>query len=82
MTKPSYDELATLLSEGLDLCVRARKLDSDQVAEGVRSRAPELAAIEFPRSATPHLWIQDQYDKDLEDWEARARGRLMEVIGP
>lgn len=30
-----------------------------------------------PRSATVHLWVQDQYEKDLADWERRARAHLL-----
>ena len=25
---------------------------------------------------TMHLWVQDQYEKDLADWQARARRQL------
>jgi hypothetical protein len=28
------------------------------------------------RSLTMHLWVQDQYDKDLADWQAKARAHL------
>jgi hypothetical protein len=31
-----------------------------------------------PRSLTMHLWVLDQYDKDLADWQARARHHLMQ----
>lgn len=30
------------------------------------------------RSGTVMLWVQDQYEKDLADWERRARRHLME----
>jgi hypothetical protein len=30
-----------------------------------------------PRSATVHLWVQDQYERDLADWERRARAHLL-----
>lgn len=80
----------TLLSEGLDLCVRARKLDSQdrtntmvEVFPGIdlERAAPQLNANhqEAPymtRSATMPLWVQDQYEKDLADWERRARHHL------
>ncbi len=29
------------------------------------------------KSMTPHLWVQDQYDKDLASWQDRARAHLM-----
>jgi hypothetical protein len=28
------------------------------------------------RSMTMHLWMQDQYDKDLASWQSRARRHL------
>lgn len=30
-----------------------------------------------PRSLTMHLWVQDQYDKDLAEWQVKARAHLM-----
>lgn len=33
------------------------------------------------RSLTQHLWVQDQYNKDLADWQARARRHLMQGCG-
>lgn len=85
-----------LLSEGLDLCVRARQMDAiDRTAAQVAiSVAPKewwdenlskRAAVHnemFPdqpmsaRSGTLPLWVQDQYEKDLADWERRARAYL------
>jgi len=29
-----------------------------------------------PASATMHLWVQDQYDKDLASWTHRARAHM------
>lgn len=69
-----------LLSEGLDLCVRARKLDEQHM------RAIEAGmGRTFPgdvRCATPAIWAQDQYEKDLADWESRARKYLTERSQP
>lgn len=69
-----------LLSEGLDLCVRARKLDqaltTAMAAGGVGGDRPRQGA--GTRSLTPALWVQDQYDSDLADWERRARHHLMQ----
>jgi hypothetical protein len=31
------------------------------------------------RSLTPQLWAEDQFQRDLHDWETRARKHLMEV---
>ena len=60
-------ELSNLLSEALDLCIRARKLDD----------MPRPGDDPFmPRSGTPALWVQEQYDNDLADWENRARVAL------
>lgn len=66
------DPIRLLLSEGLDLCVRARKLDeaSRELAEW-QLRNPHIT-----RSATIPLWAEDQYQRDLADWEARARKAL------
>lgn len=86
-----------LLSEGLDLCVRARKL------EGIQRRAAHLDLSMFPeewvasgrfdmfvarnnienpdrpietRSLTPTLWAIEHYDRDLAEWERKARHHL------
>lgn len=56
---PADDPTRKLLSEGLDLCARGRKLDQ---VEGI--------------GATPWLWVQEQYEKDLSVWEDRARKAL------
>jgi hypothetical protein len=34
------------------------------------------------KSMTMHLWVQDQYDKDLADWQIRARAHLMKGCAP
>ncbi len=91
-----------LLSEGLDLCVRARKLDaidrrqsflnwsSDSVAwqeDGTFDRFVERYNIDNShapletRCLTPALWVQDQYERDLADWEARSRKHLLQGCG-
>ena len=80
-----------LLSEGLDLCVRARKLDAmfrtnAHVEAGVTDLevyAPRHNALwpdqpVLTRSATPAIWVQDQYEHDLADWERRSRHHLMQ----
>jgi hypothetical protein len=89
----TYADLAALLSTGLDLCVRARKMDAQdrtnamvETFPGVDMEkvAPRLTAnrLEAPyltRSLTMPLWLQDQYERDLADWEARARAALMQM---
>jgi hypothetical protein len=90
-----------ILSEGLDLCVRARAMDAQdrtdaQIAissapkewwdENLGRRAARHNAIfqDQPmtsRSATLPLWIQDQYEKDLAEWERKARLHLMQGCG-
>lgn len=82
-----------LLSEGLDMCVRARKLDAqqrtndmvgaargefdlDRYAARHNARDPERPIL--TRSATIPLWVQEQYERDLADWERRARHALMQ----
>ena len=87
-----------LLSEGLDLCVRARAMDAvdrTAAAMSVSTAGKEwwdanLAArasmhnATWPdspmsnRSATLPLWVQDQYERDLADWERRSRAHLMQ----
>ena len=85
-----------LLSQGLDLCVRARNLDAidrrsahlavsvapDQwVASGQFDRFVERSNADphnqhkqiHTRSGTIPLWVQDQYERDLAEWEAKAR---------
>lgn len=64
-------ELAMLLSEALDLCVRAHNLD--EAIEQTFTERPDRVGT---RSGTPGLWVMDQYDKDLVDWEKRARKAL------
>lgn len=89
-----------LLSEGLDLCARARKMDAMDrrqatlaascdpdawQASGRFDTYVERHNVQNPdqpiatRSGTVPLWLNDQYDKDLADWEARARKALMEA---
>lgn len=72
---PADDPVRTLLAEGLDLCVRARKLDEGLLVKSMKDnfgyREPEGT-----RSLTPWLWTQEQYDRDLADWETRARKAL------
>lgn len=77
LKQPVAGELAVLLSEGLDLCVRARKMD-ETISNFVKER--DTGIYESPlRCGTVPLWLQEQYDKDLADWEARARKALMEA---
>lgn len=74
---PEADDLALLLSEGLDLCVRARGLDS------LVERATEAGmGRKFPggtRCLAPALWVTDVYGKDLADWETRAKSLLLRL---
>jgi hypothetical protein len=66
------DPIRLLLSEGLDLCVRARKMD-----EAERKLVEwQMQHPHVTKSATIPLWAQDQYERDLADWEARVRAAL------
>lgn len=81
-----------LLSEGLDLCVRARKLDMQERTNVVAEMSPDTDLERYAarhnawddnahrpvgtRSGTIPLWVQDQYERDLADWEQRARAHL------
>lgn len=97
-SRPMCEACQKLLSEGLDLCVRARKMDAQdrtdaQIAmshapkewwdENLERRAARHNAM-FPdqpmssRSATLPLWVQDQYEKDLAEWERKARNHLLQ----
>lgn len=71
------DDLALLLSEGLDLCVRARGLDT------LVERATEAGmGCKFPggtRCLAPALWVTELYEKDLADWEARSKSLLLRL---
>lgn len=69
--------LATLLAQGLDLCVRARNLD-EQFDRALQAGMGRIYGPEV-RCATPALWVQEQYDTDLAEWEARARKTMMEM---
>lgn len=90
-------DLRKLLSEGLDLCVRARTLDAmDRRTAALASSSDpdgwiesgrfdtfvERNNIRHPyqpistRSATVALWLLEQYDQDLANWEARVRRAL------
>lgn len=90
------EECQKLLSEGLDLCVRARKMEAQDRTnaqiemssapkewwdENLERRAARHNAM-FPdqpmstRSATIPLWVEDQYEKDLAEWERKARRHL------
>lgn len=72
--RPTSNDLAELLSEGLDLCVRAKKLD-----EAIE-KAVVVSEITGSRCLTPALWIQDHYDRDLADWEERAKTALIRFM--
>jgi hypothetical protein len=34
------------------------------------------------KSLTVHLWVQDQYDKDLHEWQQKARKHLTQGCQP
>lgn len=86
-----------LLSEGLDLCVRARRLDMQERANVIAEISPDTDLARYAgrynldagnahrpvasQSGTIALWVQDQYERDLADWEGRARKHLMEGCG-
>jgi len=90
----TVDELASLLTEGLNLCVRARKMDAMDRREATLSVSSDpdewVKSGQFDRHVARHnaanpdqpietrsltvaVWVQDQYEKDLADWERRAR---------
>jgi len=69
--KEAADELAETLSEGLDLCVRAKEIDA-QIERALQAGMGRIFP-ESTRCATPALWVQQQYDTDLDAWEKKAR---------
>jgi hypothetical protein len=92
----------SLLSEGLDLCVRARQMDAMDrreaslraskgpdkwVESGLFDQYVEQHNIDRPhapistRSGTVQLWLQEQYDTDLSEWERKSRHHLMQGCG-
>lgn len=96
------EDFRSLLSEALDLCVRARKMDAMDrrdatlavsvdpdgwQASGTFDRYVERHNIQNPdkpiatRSGTVPLWLNDQYETDLADWERRARAALSQPGG-
>lgn len=89
----------SLLSQGLDLCVRARKMDAMDRREATLSISADREGweasgrfdeyverhnIDRPhapiatRSGTVALWLQEQYNTDLAEWERKARHHLMQ----
>ena len=52
----------------------------DQYVETHNKRYPH--ALIATTSLTPHLWVQDQYDKDLTKWTNAARLHLMQGCQP
>lgn len=93
------DTCRALLSEGLDLCVRARQMDAmdRRAATLAVSKDPEAWVnggrfdeyveqynIDRPdrpiatRSGTVALWLEEQYQTDLVEWERKSRHHLMQ----
>lgn len=73
MSATTYEDLAQLLSAGLDLCVRARKLDD------IAAQAVVANGITGMNCATGAVWVLDQYDRDLTAWETKARASLLQL---
>lgn len=71
----AVSETENLLHEALNLCVRAKKLDEAVLEQ----HCVEIGAYRNDHTVcmTPHIWLLDQYDKDLADWENRARLHLL-----
>jgi hypothetical protein len=71
---PDPAEMEQLVHEALNLVVRARRLDEGILAKECQklgSYAPE-----HTECLTPHVWLLDQYDTDLKEWEIKARNAL------
>jgi hypothetical protein len=63
-----------LLHEALNLVVRARQLDEAILAQECVKRGSYHP--DHTNCITPHIWLMDQYDKDLAAWETKARNAL------
>lgn len=86
-------EVAQQLSAGLDLCVRARRMDAQDRANNIAEHFPGVDLERFAarqnadddvyqvasRSGTIALWVQDQYERDLAAWEHETRAMLMRL---
>lgn len=73
MAEPTRElELARILSDGLDLCVRARRMEAMEM-ERIDNK---MRSGDFTRSATIPMWAEEQYQADLAKWEAKARTAL------
>lgn len=70
--EPSLNEALMLLSEGLDLCARARKLD-EAITQAI---AVGDSGEGGTRCLTPAMWVQDAYEAALTAWESRAKAAL------
>lgn len=68
-----------LLGEGLNLCVRARKLD-DAVQKALAIGTPDNDYE--TKCGTLAVWVHEQYERDLADWERRVRHALMQGETP
>ena len=73
----NFGQVVKALSDGLDLCVRARGLDekvqrAEQAGQGMLSDGQG-------NCLTPALWVVEQYDKDLAAWEESARALLRQL---
>jgi hypothetical protein len=66
------DKYVEALSEGLDLCARARKMASmEHEMADTYLRNPDMT-----RSATIPLWAEEQYQRDLAAWEAKSKALM------
>lgn len=73
-------DVSRLLSEGLNLCVRGRKLDDAVMKAEIAGGIGDLdRRHDQTRCLTPALWVIDQYDNDVAEWEARARTTLSKL---
>lgn len=50
----------------------------DRYVERHNARCEPWRYIE-PRSLTPQLWVEEQFERDLHEWEQRARKHMTEA---
>lgn len=65
-----------LLSQALNLAVRARKMDEQEKAAAVAANRGGFMDRIISRSGSVQAWVQDQYERDLVAWESAARQYL------
>lgn len=67
--------LPTLLSEALDLSIRAQEMD--ETLSNFEKRRD--GTYDLTNCGTLPLWFMQQYDEELADWQRRAKDALIRL---